>query len=305
MTISFRFAIGVGSCLAALSGAAPALAEDAPSKEATKAACASGFEQSQLLRRDGKLREARTELLKCAQSDCTRALREQCGVWLEEVERQTPSIIVQATLDGEDHPEVRVELDGELLTESTTGRSYDANPGIHKLRLTIDGLPPVDKTVVVREGEKLRIIQVPFQSAKPEAAPPTETKPATPEPRPLPPPAPVQMERPVPAITYVFAGLAVAGGGAFAFFGLSGNKRLKELEDPQTGCSPNCAKDEVQPVQRYMVAANVSAAVGAVGLAGALVSYLVRPSKPVQTGSLRGNVAVAPNAVQTSVAVSF
>jgi hypothetical protein len=36
-----------------------------------------------------------------------------------------------------------------------------------------------------------------------------------------------------------------------------------------------------------------------------LVSYLVRPSKPVQTGSLRGNVAVAPSAVQTSVTLSF
>jgi hypothetical protein len=288
-----------------MASASPARAEDAASKESTKAACASGFEQSQLLRRDGKLREARGELLKCAQSECTKALREQCGVWLEEVERQTPSIIIEATLDGEDHPEVRVELDGELLTESTTGRSYDANPGIHKLRLTIEGLAPVEKTVVVREGEKLRIIQVPFQSPKAATAAPAETKPAEPQPRPLPPPAPVQMERPVPAITYVFAGLAVAGGGAFAFFGLSGNKRLKDLEDPQTGCSPKCAKDEVDPVQRYMVIANASAAVGAVGLAGALVSYLVRPSKPVQTGSLRGNVAVAPSAVQTSVTLSF
>jgi hypothetical protein len=303
MTNSARRSVGLGSCLVALLSAAPAFADDAPSKESTKAACASGFEQSQLLRRDGKLRESRAELLKCAQNDCTRALREQCGVWLEEVERQTPSIIVQATLDGEDHPEVRVELDGELLTESTSGRSYDANPGVHKLRFTIAGMPPVDKTVVVREGEKLRIIEVPFLSAKPAATPaPAETKPAEPQPKPLPPPAPVQMERPVPAITYVFAGLAVAGGGAFAFFGLSGNKRLKQLEDE---CSPNCTKEDVQPVERYMLSANVSAAVGAVGLAGALVSYLVRPSKPVQTGALRGNVAVAPRGVATTLTLSF
>lgn len=283
----------------------------ASSAESSKAACASGFEQSQLLRRDGKLKDARAELLRCAQDSCKRAVREQCSVWLEEVERATPSIIVQATLDGEDHTQVRVELDGNLLTESTVGMSYDVDPGPHKLRFTTEGFAPIEKSVVLREGEKLRTVQVAFQT--PKAAPVAEPPPvvAAPAPAPAPPPAPapvtappppVQLERPVPALTYVFAGLAVAGGGAFAYFGLTGNQRLGELEDT---CAPNCAKSEVDPVQQKLLIANVSAAAGAVGVVGALVTYLARPSRPVQTGALRPNVALGPRGVGTSLSFDF
>ncbi len=307
MTILHRSAFVVRSSLLALGlvgFTAPAWAQDATAavSDATKAACGTGFEQSQLLRREGKLQGARAELLKCAQDACSRAVREQCGVWLEEVERATPTIIVQATLDGEDHTEVQVELDGKLLTESTVGMSYDADPGVHKVRFTTAGLPPIEKTVVLREGEKLRTIQVAFQS--PKAAPVAVTPPpvVAPAPASVPPPRPVEMERPVPALTYVFAGLAVAGGGAFAYFGLTGNNRLQELEGE---CAPNCAKGDVDPVQQKLLIANISAAAGAVGLVGAVVTYLARPSRPVQMGALRPNVALGPRGVGTSLSFDF
>lgn len=306
MTLLRRCTLGVWSSLLAVgvvAATAPALAEEPAGAEAAKAACASGFEQSQLLRREGKLRAARAELLKCAQDACHRVLREQCGVWLGEVERATPSIIVQATLDGEDHTQVRVELDGSLLTESTVGMSYDADPGVHKVRFTTEGLPSVEKTVVLREGEKLRAILVAFENPKPAAAAPVVVAPPPPAPVVVaPPPRPVERERPVPALTYAFAGLAVVGGGAFAYFGLTGNSRLKELEDQ---CAPNCAKNDVDPVQRDLLIANVSAAAGAVGLLGAVVTYLARPSRAVQTGALRPSVALGPRSVGTSLSMDF
>ena len=54
-----------------------------------------------------------------------------------------------------------------------------------------------------------------------------------------------------------------------------------------------------------MLIANISMGVGAAGLAGAIVSYLARPSKPVDTGGLRVNVALAPGHVGTTASVAF
>jgi hypothetical protein len=307
---------GVWSSLVALSVlAAPGSARaEAPAStsESSKAECASGFEQSQLLRREGKLRASRTELLKCAQDACKRAVRDQCSLWLDEVERATPSVILQATLDGEDHTAVRVELNGNLLTESMVGMSYDLDPGPHKLRFTTGDFAPIEKSVVLREGEKLRTVQVAFQTPKlapaetpPVVAAPTAAVPASALPLAAPltlSPPPVAMARPVPALTYLFAGLAVVGGGAFAYFGWTGNQRLQELESE---CAPTCASSEVNPVERKLLLANVSAAAGAVGVVGALVTYWVRPSRPTETGALRPNVALGPHGVGTSLRLSF
>ncbi|HWZ89110.1 MAG TPA: hypothetical protein VNW92_09680, partial [Polyangiaceae bacterium] len=208
----------------------------APQSEADqKAACATGFEQSQLLRQSGKLRASHGELLKCVQSICSRPVQEQCTRWLEDVERLTPSIVVQATADGQDRSDVQVEMDGEVLTGAITGTALDVDPGPHAFTFTCADYPPVKKTFMLREGEKLRSIGVAFETpAKKDHAAASQVQ-------------PVELHRPIPALAYALGGVAVLGAGAFTYLGLTGQSRRTDLENR---CSPNCTDAELNPVRQ-------------------------------------------------------
>ena len=185
--------------------AGPLRAQEQPVPQATadqKAACATGFEQSQVLRQSGKLRASHGELLKCVQSICSRPVQEQCSRWLEDVERLTPSIVVQATADGQDRSDVHVEMDGEVLTDAITGTALDVDPGPHAFTFTYADYPPLTKNFVLREGEKLRSIAVAFEK---QAAAKSGNAAA-------PPSKPVELHRPVPPLAWALGGVAVLGG---------------------------------------------------------------------------------------------
>jgi hypothetical protein len=275
----------------------PLLAQEqaAPQSEADqKAACATGFEQSQILRQAGKLRASHGELLKCVQSICSRPAQEQCGRWLEDVERLTPSIVVQATADGQDRSDVQVEMDGEVLTGSIAGTALEADPGPHAFTFTCADYPPVKKNFVLREGEKLRSIGVAFvkpKSAKTDAAAVPAVK-------------PVELHRPVPALAYALGGVAVLGAGAFTYLGLTGESRRTDLKN---NCAPNCTDSQLNPVHQRLVAADISLGVGVAALAGAAIVYLTRPTVPVKekAASFAGNVFVTANAISASGSFAF
>lgn len=277
--------------------AGPARAQEQPAAPASadqKAACSTGFEQSQVLRQSGKLRASHGELLKCVQSVCSRAVQEQCSRWLEDVERLTPSIVVQATVDGQDRSDVHVEMDGEVLTDAITGTALEVDPGPHSFTFTYADYPAVNKSFVLREGEKLRTIGVVFEkpvSAKPStvAAPPAKA---------------VELHRPIPPLAYALGGVAVLGAGAFAYLGLTGDNRRTEL---QNQCSPNCADSEVNPVRQRLLAADISLGVGVAALAGAAFVYLARPSVPVKEkeAAFSGNFTVTPSTIAASGSLRF
>ena len=277
----------------------PVSAEEPPAPQAgadPKAACATGFEQSQMLRQSAKLRASHAELLKCVQSVCSRAVQEQCSRWLEDVERLTPSVLVQATADGQDRSDVRVEMDGEVLTDAITGTAFDVDPGPHTFTFTYADYPPVQKNFVLREGEKLRTIGVAFEK-------PASTKKNDAAERPV---QPAEMHRPIPVLAYALGGVAVLGAGAFTYLGLTGEHRRTQLED---SCAPTCADSDLNPVRQRLIAADISLGVGIAALAGAAIVYLVRPSVPVKeqekAAAFTGNVSVTANAIAASGSLRF
>lgn len=293
-------AVGAALLMAGLaSWSSPALAQTSESSaEATaeqKATCVNGFEQSQISRRAGRLLAARKQLLDCVQPVCATALQVECTRWLAEVEQQTPTVVISATAAGQDRSYVRVEVDGAVLTELLNGSAIAIDPGSHTFRFVYSDYPVVERTVVLRVGDKLRAVEVSFRRPKSSGAEPT---PAPAAPSPL---EPVETTRPVPALTYALTGVALAGGGAFAYLGLTAIERRNHLEHV---CAPNCSSNDVDPVHARLLAADISLGVGIAALTGAVISYLARPSVPVQR-AVSGDVNVTPDGVRASAVLRF
>jgi hypothetical protein len=260
-----------------------------------KAACASGFEQAQVLRRSAKLKASRIELLKCGQTVCSRPVQEQCTRWLAEIESATPSVVIAATVEGQDRTDVQVEMDGEPLPNALGGTAVELDPGPHVVKFTYPDYPEYEKDFVLREGEKLRKLKVSFRRAK-TATPTTAVSATTPEPE------PVATHRPVPVLAWALGGVALAGAGAFAYFGASAQSRRTQLEQV---CSPDCADSDVNSLHTRLIAADVSLGVGIAALVGAAIVYGTRPSVPVEQPKLSGSLSVTPHTLGASASLEF
>jgi hypothetical protein len=233
---------------------APPLAVD-PDVE-RKQACARAYEAAQHLRGRGKLRAARTELLACAQRECPAVAHDDCTRWLVEVEQSLPTLVF-AIRDarGRDTTEVRVLFDGELLLPRLTGLAVPVDPGAHTLRFIVAGAPPRDVPVVLREGEKRRLVSLSFAPPGADAAPPSE--------------------RPTPAVVYVLGSIGLTGVATFMGLGIAGLVRENALRDD---CAPSCSPGDVDAVRGMYVAGDVALGVGVIALGGALALYLLRPT---------------------------
>ena len=77
---------------AALACVSPALAQ-------TKQECAAAYEQTQILRNQGKLTEARAQALTCSAATCSVHATADCVRWLSEIDTAMPTVVV-ATIDA-------------------------------------------------------------------------------------------------------------------------------------------------------------------------------------------------------------
>lgn len=157
--------------LIVLTLAAAARAEEPAALETD--VCVLAFERGQEQRRLGELREARDQLLLCAQSSCPEMLRERCLPWLEEVRATIPTIIVAAKdSSGADLVEARVLVDGEVVAERLDGRPIELDPGPRHLVIEREGAEPVKRDLVIVQGEtgrRLDVVLRPRRSPTPRA----------------------------------------------------------------------------------------------------------------------------------------
>lgn len=139
---------------------APAAHADPPN------ACADAYAHAQELRSKRQLLGARNALRVCAQQTCPSFIVKDCTTWLDEVQASLPSVVPVATDGaGNDLVGVKVSMDGQVLFESSDGRSVEVDPGRHSFTFELgagaaEGTPPVVKQVVVAEGEKNKRIAV-------------------------------------------------------------------------------------------------------------------------------------------------
>lgn len=236
------------------------LANGGYAQVAAQQACIDTHVEAQRARQRGELLLALEKLLACAQSTCPALISNDCGAWLSEVEVSLPSIVLAVVdAEGGDLVEVAVSANGRLLTERIDGQALPLDPGSYELTFEAPGYTPRSVAVTVRQAEKNRLVRV--QLAPHVVAPAAGG---------------------VPILSYVLGGVAVAGLGSFAYFGLRGAAEYDEAEER---CAPDCREADVADGKLAYIVADVGLGIGLVSAAAAVIVYVVsRPDEHAQPG---------------------
>jgi hypothetical protein len=154
MSVKRRWLVA-GPALAAL-----LVASTAKAAEPTKEQCISANESAQALRQAGKLQDARSMLSVCMAQSCPGPVREDCAQRLDEVQRAIPTVVFEMRdTAGRDLTGVNLTIDARPVGAPGV-IALPLDPGPHTFRFEVAGAPPVDKSIVLREAEKDRLVAV-------------------------------------------------------------------------------------------------------------------------------------------------
>jgi hypothetical protein len=160
-------------------------ARAAESTKDPKQMCLDASERGQNERDEGTYRAARESFMACARPTCPRVVLDSCTQWLRELDESAPTLVLGAKDEhGNDLTDVRALFDGSRFADVLDGKPLVADAGEHVLRFERDGSQPVEQRLVVRAGERARLITVTMVSI-PRQDPPPEVEPI-PQPEPAP-----------------------------------------------------------------------------------------------------------------------
>lgn len=276
----------VFALMAAAGSAGSLLATETVARADERVECATAADQAQQFRDEGKYRRAREQLLVCARETCPGPIKRDCAEWLAQLESIAPTVVFTAKEAAKDLSNVKVSVDGVVVTERLDGKPVQMDLGKHIVRFEYGGTTK-EEEVVMGAGQKNRIISTTFgQAAAAKPVPvPTATEGRS-EPGSL-----------VPAL--ILGGVGVAALGSFAFFGLSGKG---DVDDMETDCKPNCEPSRVDSAKTKLLVADISLGVGIVALGVATVLVLIRPKGDGAEGK---NVAQVTSKPKTAGGLSF
>jgi hypothetical protein len=317
---SARAARILGSAGAAIVAASVASGGDAQAQEAapgeapSKASCAQAYESAQESRAAGQLQETQKRLSLCARPECPSFVQKDCSRWLDEVERELPSVIIRAEgLDAAAAGEVQVTLDGQPLPNAFGGGPIALDPGRHELVAESPGRSRVARIIVAQQGVQDRAVTLDFAPAPAPAASVDATLDAG---------SPGPSLRPY---AYVAWGLGAVGLGTFAVLGTLGRADERAAKDdcPQGTPDPEAVKpgtcylpafDERKSIyEREFVLADVGLVTGILGAAAGTVLFILSATEGSSSSSdgdsgeasLHLDVAPAPGGGYASIGGVF
>lgn len=236
-------------------------AGEAYAQPPTKAVCTAAYVDGQKLLRSGALKKARDLLLLCARDPCPAAFQPECLGWLSELDHRMPTVLFEAqTKDGSDVADAAVFMDGVLLQNRIDGRAVAIDPGEHKFRFEKSGLPPVEKTLVVREGEQSRRLRVTLDV-------PGAPSPASPAPV-------VESSRPITWPVWTLGGVGAVALVSFTGFAVAGLVQHNTLN----ACKGSCSPSEVSSDRTKLQVADVSLGISVAALGAATILFFLRPA---------------------------
>jgi len=270
---------GLALLIAAVSPAlapVPAAAQTSDAA-ALKLQCVQASDKAQQLRVAGKLVQARDTLRTCVQDACPSVVREACSQWLNEVNASLPSIVIGAKdSDGKDILDLKVSIDGEVVSEHLGGRALPIDPGRHKMRYEKADGTVLEEDILVGEGTKNREVTVVFPGPK--------------KPTPaaggaggegLQPVAPVGASKGASAGNTAFGTvLAVVGAGALGtalYLDLSTTSDINNMRSTCAATAPNCPQSRVDSDRLDYDLAAVGLGVGVVAVGLATYIFLGHP----------------------------
>ncbi|HET7540127.1 MAG TPA: hypothetical protein VFK05_09650 [Polyangiaceae bacterium] len=220
-------------------------------------ACVRAHTSGQREAKAGHLQAASRSFASCvSQNGCPDAIRSECADFYKATQSSLPTVVF-AALDerGGDLIEVRVFADDRLLAESLDGRPIALDPGQHHIKFELPSGQVLESDVLVREGEKNRIVSL---RAQPAAGPAAESSASQLETN--------GDERKLPAGFWVASGIGAAALVSFGAFALAGHSKESTLDQ----CSPNCSSSshaDYDAMRRDYLIADISLGV-AVASAG-------------------------------------
>jgi hypothetical protein len=239
--------------------------------------CIAAHVEAQRLRKSSKLQAARKALVRCADPSCPAVLVQECTALLSEADKAQPSLVFVARDEaGLDIADARVLEAGTVLLDRLDGKAIEIDPGEHKLRLERTGSEPIEQTLIVREGDKLRRVEVVFTTkVAVQSEPP---------------------EREISPAFWIVGGAGIVGLSLFGGLGIAGLSKKGALDD--LGCAPRCATEDVDEARTLFLAADVSLGVGLAALAVAPVLFF---TSPFVASSSAAQLSLAPIATRETV----
>jgi hypothetical protein len=197
-----------------------------PPSDPAALACIQASEQGQSQRDEGKYRAARETFLRCARDVCPQVVLKSCAGWLRELDEIAPTVVLGARdEDGNDVADVTVTFDGAPIASRLDGRPIELDAGEHVLRFERGGSTPVEQRLILRAGQRARVITVTMPSATARAPS------SAPEP-------PAEVPVVVPAATWprhVTAAALLAGAAGAAGVGLYFTLRAHQDDQDASG----------------------------------------------------------------------
>jgi hypothetical protein len=269
-----------------VAGVAFASLLSASSARADVRACIEASEKGQKSRKEGRLREARDQFVICQAEGCPAIVKHDCAQWTSEVSQVLPTIVLGAKdSKGRDLFDVIVSMDGEPLVKKLDGKAVTVDPGKHTFKFETGGLV-AEKTALVKEGERARLVDVTF-------APGREVEPPPPPP---PPPPAARKEHTIYPWLVVGAGAAAVGVGAFVFFTAPSRPSNCDAERKvcvaTAGQSPESLAEDRDRASTSDTQPKIGLIIGGIGLAvaaGGLAWHFLEP-----TGGSTGGLRVTP-----------
>jgi hypothetical protein len=247
-----RVAVAHALLIALLLGAGAARAD---------ATCIAAYEQTQTLRKDGKLLASKAQAAICSRESCPALLTKDCTRWLAELEADIPTIVLDPrTPAGALRTDVHVKLDGAPLNEKIDGKPVPLEPGSHTFVFEVEGAAPVERALVLKAGEKNRKVTVTVAPAAPSEG----AKSA---------------DRPVPIGVWIFGGATVVALATSTVFAIDGLGKKSDLDK----CKPRCAASDVDAMSSSFTLADVALGAGVMAGAAAVYLFLTRPSAESST----------------------
>ena len=228
--------------------------------------CAAAAEESQSLVAKKQLVQARSDLVRCARDTCPSVIKKDCVTWLDDLDKKLPSVVLGAkTPAGDDLSDVTVTINGAPFVTKLDGTAMPIDPGETVFRFTTPGAPPVEKKLVIAEGEKARPLAVVLAKGG-EPVAPVETTSAA-----------------VKVAPWVLVGVSAASLAGFGVLqGVARGERSK-LDD---GCgkTKTCNDSELSPIRGKFVGSAVLFGVSIASLTAAVGIWvfapLAKPSAP-------------------------
>jgi len=207
--------------------------------------------------------------------------------------------------DGQQIPAVKVFSNDELITERLDGTPMALDPGKHRFRFVLPSGDVTSTDVLIREGEKAKVISLtsgePDRMATPAplqqgfiSKPPLTESPFAPAVAPV---IPSTTRRQLPTSFWVASGVGAAAVLSFATFALLGRSIHSDLAN----CSPNCGEarhGDFDALRRNYLLADVSLAVAGVSAGAAAYLYFSSTASQARVGGTATrsslHVAVVP-----------